>query len=40
MRVGTVEGNSVFDFTTRDIDYHFIGRDNVSTKAPMQAWVP
>ena len=37
-RVGTVEGNSVIGFTARDIDYHFIGRDNVSAKAAMQAW--
>jgi hypothetical protein len=37
-RVGTVEGNSVFGFTARDIDYHFIDRDNVSAKAAMQAW--
>ena len=38
--VGTVEGNSVVGFTARDIDYHFIGRDTVSAKAAMQAWVP
>jgi hypothetical protein len=38
-RVGTVEGNSVDGFTVRDLDYHFIGRNNVSAKAAMQAWV-
>ena|ERR1035437_723315 len=39
-RVGTVEGNSVVGFTARDIDYHFIGKDNVSAKAAMHAWAP
>ena len=39
-RVGTVEGNSEVGFTARDIDHHFIGRDNVSAKTAMQTLVP
>jgi len=39
-RVGTAEGNSVIGFTARDIDYHFIGRDQANAKSAMQAWVP
>ena len=39
-RVGTVEGNSVIGFTARDVDYHFIGRDNVSAKVAMHSWAP
>ena len=38
-RVGTVEGNSAVGYTARDIDYHFIRRDNVSVNAAMHALV-